>query len=118
MTSFMLPNTSSVTGMATILILCLCLLSLMFVSFASHVEFDRIDVASPDFDVDWGESPEHRWIRLKEFASTPLKGWNSYDGWDWVTAVTAALAAAHLTSRRMTVSISWSTSRLTWSHFL
>ena len=44
------------------------------------------DVASPAFDVDWGLSEEERRIRLRSLASTPLKGWNSYDGWDWVRA--------------------------------
>jgi hypothetical protein len=54
-------------------------------SAASMVDFDLIDVRSHHFDVDWGLSKEERSSRLKAFASTPIKGWNSYDGWDWVS---------------------------------
>jgi len=64
-------------------LLALLLLALLGLSAASLVEFHRLDVTSPSFDVDGGVSADERWLRLKAAASVPLKGWNSYDGWDW-----------------------------------
>ena len=64
--------------------LCLCCCaSLPLRCSASYADFLKLDATSPEFDVDLGQSAEARWTRLQRFASTPLKGWNSYDGWDW-----------------------------------
>ena len=76
MSCFFLPN---------VILVVLVSLSLLVLAGGSMIEFDRVDIYSTDFDVDWGVSPSEsdRLTRLKAFASTPLKGWNSYDGWDW-----------------------------------
>ena len=57
------------------------------------------DVSSPTFDVDLGLSEEERRLRLAAFTSAPLKGWNSYDGWDWVPLYQQPSIAAHLQCR-------------------
>ena len=61
----------------------LLLVAVLGVSTASLVDFHRLDVSSPSFDVDGGLSADERWQRVAAAASVPLKGWNSYDGWDW-----------------------------------
>ena len=66
-----------------LVVLSLLLLSLCGSCEGTLAEFDQLDVSSPSFDVDAALSAEQRWARLRSAASVPLKGWNSYDGWDW-----------------------------------
>ena len=73
----------SLVAMRSSWLLCALLVALFGLCCGSLVEFHRLDVTSPDFDVDAGLSSSARWLRLQSAASTPLKGWNSYDGWDW-----------------------------------
>jgi len=64
-------------------LLAVCWLLFAGLCSGSVLEFQRLDVSSPHFDVDAGWSGGERWQRLSSAASVPLKGWNSYDGWDW-----------------------------------
>ena len=86
----------------------LLLLAVSGLCSATLVDFHRLDVHSPDFDVDAGWSASERWQRLRSAASAPLKGWNSYDGWDWSVTERDIIAnidyvAANLSSSGYTI---------------
>ena len=75
-------STAALCG-AFVLVVALLLTASVRPASASMRAFRSVDVRAPGFDVDWGESRGARFQRLRAFALTPLKGWNSYDGWDW-----------------------------------
>ena len=66
-----------------LLSLLLLLLAVCGLCSGSLLEFARLDVTDLAFSVDGGLSADERWLRVKAAADVPLKGWNSYDGWDW-----------------------------------